>query len=122
MQINGEGVKFLFCDLGESGNTQAKAQPFASRRTQVRAQELFVTRIEGRMPVVKLAGETDWDAIVNNGALDIVEEERFIEYVVSMGYDPKIIELAMLETLFDRWNISERNEPNFDVIKNERLA
>lgn len=61
------------------------------------------------MTVVKFAGETDWDAIVNYNALDIEEERRFIEYIVSTGHDPKIIELDKLEILFDKWNISERN-------------
>ena len=68
--------------------------------------------MEAIMSVVQFAGESDWDAIVNYNALDIEEEERFIKYLVSLGYEPKIIPLATLETLFDRWNIVERNPNN----------
>ena len=58
---------------------------------------------------IQFSGESDWDAIVNHNSLDIVEEERFIEYIVSMGWDPNITKLHALEILFGAWNRTARD-------------
>ena len=51
-------------------------------------------------------GETNWDAIVNDNSLDIVEEQEFVEYIHSKGLSEDSLSLAELEQLFDEWKVN----------------
>ena len=50
-------------------------------------------------------GETDWDAIINDNSLDIVEENDFMIFVYAMG-ESEESSLETLEFLFSRWEQS----------------
>ena len=56
------------------------------------------------MSVAKFEGETNWDAIVSHGALDIVREDSFRQYLISNGYNPDDTDLPTLEKYFNEWS------------------
>lgn len=49
-------------------------------------------------------GESDWDAIISDGALNIEEEESFIAYVKRHGYS-KSSALPDLAALIEIWRL-----------------
>lgn len=53
----------------------------------------------------QFSGESNWDAIINDNSLDIVEEESFLQFVVSHNASQES-SLDVLADLYEKWKPS----------------
>ena len=67
------------------------------------------------MTTTQFQGESNWDAIVNDNALDIEEEQRFLDFIHSKSVNEKTALLAVLEDLFEEWEMFERSVETLEV-------